>query len=192
MKKGIWVAVAVAIAVAGAWGYGALVRQENDDGRRVQLLAIAEEQRLDLSFSRSGRLVTRVPEEGEAVKSGSLVARIEEPGLSEDASDFERQHEQVSAQELSRREQVAQLQAQLAQTVSEEKRMSRLTTEGVAPAADLETLQHKREELAAGIRAREADKGNLEAQQRSLDSRLGKVHRFEKRERSSLPRPGRS
>src|SRR6266404_741330 len=75
MKKGIWVAVAVAIAVAGAWGYGALVRQENDDGRRVQLLAIAEEQRLDLSFSRSGRLVTRVPEEGEAVKAGSLVAR---------------------------------------------------------------------------------------------------------------------
>jgi hypothetical protein len=45
------VAVAIAIAVAGAWGYGALMRQENDDGRRVQLLAIAEEQHLDLSFS---------------------------------------------------------------------------------------------------------------------------------------------
>jgi multidrug resistance efflux pump len=180
MKKGIWVAVAVAIAVAGAWGYGALVRQENDDGRRVLLLAIAEEQRLDVSFSRSGRLVTRVPEEGEAVKAGSLVARIEEPGLSEDASDLERQHEQIAAQERSRQEQVAQLRAQLAQAVSEEKRMSRLATEGVAPAADLETSQHKREDLAAGIRAREADKGNLEAQRRSLDSRLGKVRRFEK------------
>jgi HlyD family secretion protein len=190
MKRGIWVAVAVAIAVAGAWGYGALVRQENDDGRRVQLLAIAEEQRLDLSFSRSGRLVTRVPEEGEAVKSGSLVARIEEPGLSEDASDLERQREQVAAQERSRREQVSQLQAQLAQAVSEEKRMSRLATEGLAPAADLETLQHKREELAAGIRAREADKGNLEAQERSLDSRLGKVHRFEKEGTLQSPATG--
>ena len=190
MKRGIWVAVAVAIAVAGAWGYGALVRQENDDGRRVQLLAIAEEQRLDLSFSRSGRLVTRVPEEGEAVKAGSLVARIEEPGLSEDASDLERQREQVAAQERSRREQVSQLQAQLAQAVSEEKRMSRLATEGVAPAADLETLQHKREELAAGIRAREADKGNLEAQERSLDSRLGKVHRFEKEGTLQSPATG--
>jgi HlyD family secretion protein len=187
MKKGIWVAVAVAIAVAGAWGYGALVRQENDDGRRVQLLAIAEEQRLDLSFSRSGRLVTRVPEEGEAVKAGSLVARIEEPGLSEDATDLERQHEQIAAQEQSRQEQVAQLRAQLAQAVSEEKRMSRLATEGVAPAADLETSQHKREDLAAGIRAREADKGNLEAQRRSLDSRLGKVRRFEKE--GTLPSP---
>lgn len=180
MKRGIWVAVAVAIAVAGAWGYGALVRQENDDGRRVQLLAIAEEQRLDLSFSRSGRLVTRVPEEGEAVAAGSLVARIEEPGLTEDASDLERQRDQLAAQERSRVQQVAQLQAQLAQAVSEEKRMSRLTSEGLAPAADLETLQHKREELAAGIRAREADKGNLNAQERSLASRLEKVQRFQK------------
>ncbi len=99
MKRGIWVALAVAVAVAGAWGYGALMRQENDDGRRVQLLAIAEEQHMDLSFSRSGRLVTRVPEEGEAVTAGSLVARIEEAGLSEDAADLERQRDQVSAQE---------------------------------------------------------------------------------------------
>src|ERR1700692_1805426 len=118
MKKGIWVALAVAIAVAGAWGYGALVRQENDDGRRVQLLAIAEEQRLDLSFSRSGRLVTRVPEEGEAVAKGSLVARIEEPGLSQDASDLERQRDQLAAQERSRVSQVGQLQAPLAHAAS--------------------------------------------------------------------------
>jgi HlyD family secretion protein len=180
MKRGIWVALAIAIAAAGAWGYGALMRQENDDGRRVQILAIAEEQHLDLSFSRSGRLVTRVPEEGEAIKAGSLVARIEEAGLSEDASDLERQRDQVVAQEQTRREQVAQLQAQLAQTRSEEKRMARLAREGVAPAADLETLQHKREELAASIRAREAEKGNFDAQERSLTSRLEKVHRFER------------
>jgi HlyD family secretion protein len=190
MKRGIWVALAVAIAAAGAWGYGALMRQENDDGRRVQLLAIAEEQHLDLSFSRSGRLVTRVPEEGEAVKAGSLVARIEEAGLSEDASDLERQRDQVSAQERTRREQVAQLQAQLAQTRSEEKRMARLAREGVAPAADLETLQHKREELDASIRAREAEKGNLDAQERSLTSRLEKVHRFEREGTLTSPAGG--
>ncbi len=180
MKRGIWIAVAIAIAVAGAWGYGSLMRQENDDGRRVQLLAIAEEQHLDLSFSRSGRLVTRVPEEGEAVKAGVLVARIEEPGLSEDASDLERQREQIAAQEKTRVEEVAQLQAQLAQALSEERRTSRLASEGVAPAADLETLQHKRDELSAGIRAREAEKGNLSAQERALSSRLDKVRRFQK------------
>lgn len=172
--------MAIAIAVAGAWGYGSLMRQENDDSRRVQLLAIAEEQHLDLSFSRSGRLVTRVPEEGEAVKAGTLVARIEEPGLSEDASDLERQREQIAAQEKTRVEEVAQLRAQLAQAVSEERRMSRLAAEGVAPAADLETLQHKRDELSAGIRAREAEKGNLSAQELALSSRLDKVRRFQK------------
>ena len=190
MKRGMWVAVAVAVAVAGAWGYGALMRQENDDGRRIQLLAIAEEQHLDLSFSRSGRLVTRVPEEGEAIKAGSLVARIEEAGLSEDASDLERQRDQISAQEKIRKETVAQLQAQLAETMSEEKRMSRLASEGVAPAADLETLQHKREEIAANIRAREAEKGGLDAQERSLDSRLDKVHRFEREGTLTSPAGG--
>ncbi len=179
MKRGIWVAVAIAIAVAGAWGYGALMRQENDDTRRVQLLAIAEEQHLDLSFSRSGRLVTRVPEEGEVIQTGSVVARIEEPGLTEDASDLERQRDEVTARENTRREGVAQLKAQLAQTASELKRMSRLAKEGLAPAADLETLQHKREELSASIRAREAEKGQLEAEKRSLASRLDKIHRFE-------------
>ena len=190
MKRGMWVAVAIAVAVAGAWGYGALMRQENDDGRRVQLLAIAEEQHLDLSFSRSGRLVTRVPEEGEAVTAGSLVARIEEAGLSEDASDLERQRDQISAQEMTRKETVAQLEAQLAQTVSEEKRMAHLASQGVAPAAELETLQHKREELAANIRAREAEKGNLEAQGRSLDSRLEKVRHFEKEGTLASPAGG--
>ncbi|HJW13533.1 MAG TPA: efflux RND transporter periplasmic adaptor subunit [Thermoanaerobaculia bacterium] len=180
MKRGIWVVVAIAIAAAGAWGYGTLMRQENDDGRRVQLLAIAEEQRLDLSFSRSGRLVTRVPEEGEAIASGSLVGRIEEPGLAEDAADLERQRDQIAAQEKTRKESVAQLQAQLAEVLSEVKRMKRLAAEGLVPAADLETLQHKRDELSAGIRAREAEKGGLEAQGRSLASRLDKVRRFEK------------
>src|SRR6202171_2017676 len=111
MKKGIWVGVALAIGVAGAWGYGALVRQENDDGRQVRLLAIAEEQRLDLSFTRSGRLVTRGPEEGELVKAGDAVARIEEPGLAEDASDFERQRELVRARDRSRLEEILRLQA---------------------------------------------------------------------------------
>ena len=65
MKKAVWVGVAIAIAVAGAWGYAALARREDDSGRPVRLLAIAEEQSLDLSFSRSGRLVSPVPDEGE-------------------------------------------------------------------------------------------------------------------------------
>ena len=175
----MWVGLALAIGVAGAWGYGALVRQENDDGRKVRLLALAEEQRLDLSLTRSGRLVSRVPDEGEAVKSGDLVVRIEEPGLAEDVADLERQTEQVEAREKARQQAVAGLEAQFKQTVSEEKRLTRLTSEGIAAAADLETLQHKREEIAASVRAREAEKGQLEAESNALKSRIEKVRRFE-------------
>lgn len=160
--------------------YAALARQENDDGRQVRLLAIAEEQRLDLGFTRSGRLVTRVPEEGEVVKAGDTVARIEEPGLAEDASDLQRQRELLQARNRSRLEEIIRLQAELAQIAGDEKRIGRLVKEGVAASADLETLQHRRDAAAAGIRAREAEKGQLDAEDESLLSRLEKVRRFER------------
>jgi multidrug resistance efflux pump len=180
MKKAVWVGVAIAIAVAGAWGYGALARREDDSGRPVRLLAIAEEQSLALSFSRSGRLITPVPDEGETVKKGDTVARIEEPGLSEDASDYQRQMAEAQAREKSRQQDVARLQAQLAEATSEERRIGRLVKEGIAPAADLETVQHRREGITAEIRAREAEKGQIGAASEALEVRLGKVRRFEK------------
>ncbi len=180
MKRVAWVGVAIAIAVAGAWGYGSLVRQENDLGVRVHLLAIAEDQTLDLSFSRSGRLVTRVPDEGESIAKGDLVARIEEPGLAEDAADFQRQRAEISARELTRRQNVEKAKAELAQIASEEKRLTRLVREGIAPSADLETLRHRRQAIEAGIRALETEKNHLDAQDKTLAVRADKVKHFEK------------
>jgi multidrug resistance efflux pump len=180
MKRVAWVGVAIAIAVAGAWGYGALVRQENDIGARVRLLAIAEDQTLDLSFSRSGRVVTRVPDEGESIARGDLVARIEEPGLAEDGADFQRQRAELSAKELTRRQNVEKAKAELAQISSDEKRIARLVREGIAPAADLETLRHRRDATEAGIRALETEKGQLEAQDKTLGVRAEKIKHFEK------------
>ncbi len=180
MKKALWVVLAVGIALAGAWGYGELVRHENDAGQPVRLLAIAEEQSLALSFSRRGRLTTRVPEEGEPIEKGKQVARIEEPGLSEDASDIERQISQVHAQDRSRLQEIEKLRAQFAAVASDERRMGRLVKEGVSPAASLESLQHQREAIAAEIRAREAEEGDLEAQEQALRVRLDKIHVFEK------------
>jgi multidrug resistance efflux pump len=180
MKKAVWVGVAIAIAVAGTWGYGALARREDDSGRPVRLLAIAEEQSLALSFSRSGRLISPVPDEGETVKGGDTVARIEEPGLAEDASDYERQVAEARAREKSRQQDVARLQAQLAEATSEEKRVGRLVHEGIAPAAQLETVQHRREGISAEIRAREAEKDRISAEEEALQVRIGKVRRFEK------------
>ena len=180
MRKALWVAVAVAIAAAGAWVYGALMREENDTSGAVRLLAIAEEQTLDLSSSRSGRIVTGVPEEGETVSAGAVVARIEEPGLSEDAADLERQRAQVRARDQTRLEDIQKLRAELAQVESDERRLSRLVKEGIAASADLESLQHRREAAQAGIRAREAEKQQLEAEDAMLSERLKKVRLFEK------------
>lgn len=190
MKKAVWVGVAVAIAVAGTWGYGALARREDDTGRPVRLLAIAEEQSLALSFSRSGRLVSPIPDEGDAIRAGQTVARMEEPGLAEDASDYERQMEQSRAREKARQQEVVRLQAELAAVTSDERRMARLVAEGIAPAADLETLQHRREGISAAIRAREAEKGEISAEEETLQVRLGKVRRFEKEGKLVAPRGG--
>ncbi len=180
MKKALWVVLAVGIALAGAWGYGELVRRENDPGEPVRLLAVAEEQSLALSFSRKGRLTTRVPEEGEPISAGQEVARIEEPGLSEDASDIERQISQVKARDLTRLEEIGKLRAQFASVAADERRIGRLVKEGISPTASLESLQHQREALAAEIRGREAEKGQLDAEEQSLRVRLEKIRVFEK------------
>ena len=180
VKRVLWIILAVGIAVAGAWGYGELVRRENDSGQPLRLLAIAEEQSLSISFSRRGRLTTRVPEEGEALAAGQEVARIEEPGLSEDASDIERQISQVKARDATRLEEIQKLRAQFAAVASDERRIDRLVKEGVAASASLETLQHQREAIAADIRARESEKGQLDAEEQSLRVRLDKIKVFEK------------
>lgn len=180
MKKVLWVVLAVGIALAGAWGYGELVRHENDTGQPIQLLAVAEEQSLSLSFSRKGRLTTRVPEEGEAIAKGQEVARIEEPGLAEDATDIERQISQVQARDRARLQEIEKLKAQFAAVASDERRIGRLVKEGVSPAASLESLQHQRDAIAADIRAREEEEGQLEAEEQALRVRIEKIRIFEK------------
>jgi membrane fusion protein (multidrug efflux system) len=135
-------------------------------------------------------LTTRVPEEGETIAAGQEVARIEEPGLSEDASDIERQISQVSARDKTRLEEIEKLKAQFAGVASEERRIGRLVKEGVSPAANLETLQHQREAIAADIRARETEKGQLDAEEQALQVRLEKIRHFEKEGILSSPAGG--
>jgi multidrug resistance efflux pump len=190
MKKFGWVLVAVAIAAAGAWGYGALVRQEDDSAQSLRLLGIAEEQSLDLSFARSGRLITRVPDEGESIAAGGAVARIEEPGLAEDGRDLERQREEVRGKDATRLEDIEKLKADLAKISADEKRIGKLVAEGVAPSADLESLRHQREGFQAQIRAREKEKQQLDAQDEELSARQDKVKRFEKEGMLASPTAG--
>jgi multidrug resistance efflux pump len=190
VKRVLWIILAVGIAAAGAWGYGELVRRENDTGQPLRLLAVAEEQSLELSFSRRGRLTTRVPEEGETIALGQEVARIEEPGLSEDASDIQRQISQVQARDAMRLQEIEKLKAQYASVQSDERRFARLVAEGVAPVAQHESLQHQLEAIAADIRAHEKEQGQLEAERDALGVRLDKVRHFEKEGVLASPKSG--
>ena len=190
VKRVLWIFLAIAVAVAGAWGYGELVRRENDSGQPLRLLAIAEEQSLALSFSRRGRLTTRVPEEGESIVSGQEVARIEEPGLSEDATDIQRQMSEVQARDAMRLQEIEKLKAQFASVQSDERRYAKLVSEGVAPAAMHESLQHQLEAIAAEIRAREKEKDQLASQGEALQVRLEKIRRFEKEQVLASPAGG--
>jgi HlyD family secretion protein len=156
----------------------------------VRLLAIAEDQTLDLAFSRAGRVVTRVPDEGETIAAGDLVARVEQPGLAEDATDYQRQRAELQARELTRLQNVEKAKAELAQIVSDEKRVSRLVGEGIAPAADLESLRHRREGTEAGIRALETERDQLEAQDKTLAVRADKVKLFENEGALASPAAG--
>jgi multidrug resistance efflux pump len=124
--------------------------------------------------------VMRVPDEGEAVAAGDVVARVEQPGLSEDAADFQRQRAELQARELTRRQNVEKAKAELAQIASDEKRLARLVKEGIAPSADLESLRHRRDATEAGIRALETERDQLEAQDKTLAVRADKVKHFEK------------
>ena len=180
VKRVLWIILAAGIAAAGAWGYGELVRRENDSGQPLRLLAVAEEQSLALSFSRRGRLTTRVPEEGEAISVGQEVARIEEPGLTEDATDIQRQMSEVQARDAMRLQEIEKFKAQYASVQADERRYAKLVQEGVAPQATHESLQHQLEAIAADIRAREKEKDQLGAEGEALQVRLEKVKRFEK------------
>jgi hypothetical protein len=63
--------------------------------------------------------VTRVPDEESRSLPARRRARIEEPGLEEDARDYERQREEVQARDATRKEDIEKLKADLAKISSD-------------------------------------------------------------------------
>ena len=181
MKKTLWVVLAVGVALVGAWGYGELVRRENDSGQPLRLLAIAEEQSLALSFSRRGRLTTRVPEEGEPIRAGRKSPDIEEPGLAEDATDIERQISQVHARDATRLQEIEKLRAQFAAVASRgaahrPARQGRRLARG-EPRDAFSTSGKRSRPRSARARPRRV---SSRAEEEALKVRLEKVRHFEK------------
>jgi multidrug resistance efflux pump len=97
---------------------------------------------------------------------------------------------EVQARDAMRLQEIEKLKAQSASVQSDERRYAKLVSEGVAPAAMHESLQHQLEAIAADIRAREKEKDQLAAEGEALQVRLEKIRRFEKEQVLASPSGG--
>ncbi len=141
-NKIILVVVAGAALVIG--GRYALRWWNNDDGRSIRISGNIELTEVKIAFKSPGRLVERLVDEGQPVKKGMVVARL-------DREQLERTREREQAALDVAESQLAQLRTAI--------EWQRETVEGETAArrADLEQAQARLAELEAGSRPQEIE-----------------------------------
>ena len=141
-KKIILVVVVVAALVIG--GRYALRWWNNDDGRSIRISGNIELTEVKIAFKSPGRLVERLVDEGQPVKKGMVVARL-------DREQLERTREREQAALQAAESQLAQLRTAI--------EWQRETVEGetAAQRADFEQAEARLAELEAGSRPQEIE-----------------------------------
>jgi HlyD family secretion protein len=142
MKRTILILVillAAALALAGIWRSGWLKR---DDKSKLHISGNIELTEVDISFKVPGRLIERAVDEGDSVKPGMLIARI-------DRDQMERQKMRDTAVVTSAESQFTQMQTAIA--------LQRETLESdiALRKAEQRAAQAKLDELLAGSRPQE-------------------------------------
>jgi HlyD family secretion protein len=142
MKRTILILVillAAALALAGIWRSGWLKR---DDKSKLHISGNIELTQVDISFKVPGRLIERAVDEGDSVKPGMLIARI-------DRDQMERQKMRDTAVVTSAESQFTQMQTAIA--------LQRETLESdiALRKAEQRAAQAKLDELLAGSRPQE-------------------------------------
>jgi HlyD family secretion protein len=141
VKKKILIVVVVLAAVAVT--AGVLLRRGNGTpADRIRLSGNIELNQVDIAFKSPGRLVERTVDEGDAVRAGQVVARL-------DREQLERQRERDKAA-LS----LAQAQLAQAQTAVEWQRRT-LAADIEQRRADLRSMEARLRELKTGARPQE-------------------------------------
>jgi HlyD family secretion protein len=141
VKKKILIVVVVLAAVAVT--AGVLLRRGNGTpADRIRLSGNIELNQVDIAFKSPGRLVERTVDEGDAVRTGQVVARL-------DREQLERQRERDKAA-LS----LAQAQLAQAQTAVEWQRRT-LAADIEQRRADLRSMEARLRELKTGARPQE-------------------------------------
>jgi HlyD family secretion protein len=150
MKRTILILVillAAALALAGIWRSGWLKR---DDKSKLHISGNIELTKVDISFKVPGKLIERAVDEGDSVKPGMLIARI-------DRDQMERQKMRDTAVVTSAESQFTQMQTMIA--------LQRETLESdiALRKAEQRAAQAKLDELLAGSRPQEIQQSRAAA-----------------------------
>ena len=161
MKKIIPILVILVAAAAGAWLLRA--RQQNDSARGLQLFGNVEIREVNLGFRVSGRIAEVLRDEGDAVKAGEILARLDDEPYRREAAES--------------RGQVAALQAHLqlleAGNRPQEIAQARaLVSEREVTVANAERLYKRQEQLLNTKAVSVQDRDDAEAAYREAEARL--------------------
>lgn len=164
MKKVIIIAVLLAVAAAAV----IYLRRPSEQGREgvLRISGNVELTEVQLSFKVPGRVLARLVDEGEQVRRGDVVARLEDTELRDQVTLAQAEAEAAAATlaELragSRREEVAQGEALLARAEAEASRAAAdyerqvaLYAREVIPKRELEAARALHEQARASVRER--------------------------------------
>jgi HlyD family secretion protein len=157
MRKRILIAVVVlaVLGAGGTWLYRTL-RAKPDD--RIAISGNIEMTEVQISFKTAGKLIERTVDEGDHVKKGQVIARLD--------------REQLLRQRQAQEAALASTQAQLAQAeTAVHWQREQLTADLAAKQADLNANQARLRELQTGSRPEEIRSANaaVEAAQAEFD-----------------------
>jgi HlyD family secretion protein len=172
MKKGLIILAMLAAVVAGAWHFYDKYRSEHSP---LQLYGNVDIRGVDIGFRVGGRLLEVFKDEGDPVKAGELLARI-------DGDPYRREIDQSKAslaaaeadyqlkQAGYRAEEIEQARATLAQNIAATtnagkilQRQNELVKGGSISRQDLETAETNHEESVQRVKVSEANLKRLEA-----------------------------
>jgi HlyD family secretion protein len=162
MKKPLLVlAVILVLAAAGAWWFKGTWRRE--DRRTLQLYGNVDIREVNLGFRVSGRLSEVARDEGDAVKAGEMVARL-------DDEPYRRETEEARSQVASSRARLRLLEAgNRPQEIAQARAVVR---EREVTLANAERLFKRQEELLASHTVSVQDRDDTEARYREAEARL--------------------
>jgi HlyD family secretion protein len=164
MKRRVLLSAVCLIAIAAV---SVSCRRASKGNEELKVSGAIEATSVEVSFKVPGRLKQRLVDEGELVRSGQLVARLEDDELKEErgsrAADLRATKAAVADLEAgSRKEEIAQAEAALARTRAEAERYARdaarmeaLFKREVIPLKDLDAARSGRDASAAAVREAE-------------------------------------